>query len=525
MDNKQFYENLEELKGSAKIRISGLLRIVLVGLLVLFQLLIIFIFTYWLRGNFIYIFLLLELVAAILGIFLVNVYRNSAYKIAWLCIFIIFPISGHIMFLLWGHRLSRIRMEKQIDKALTMSSCMYLTQDEDIREEFAKKHPNQNSISRYLENHQLPLYKNNKIEYYAFGEDAFKDIFEDIKNAKKYVLVNFYIVAQGALLDELTAILKQKVKEGVEVKFMYDDFGASLRTPKDFKQKLEANGIEVGVFNPIHKYTDRLYLNYRSHQKIVIVDGNIAYTGGINLADEYVNIVNRFGVWKDSSVRVEGDAAWGFTVIFLQMWELCEKPSVEDYNYYRPTKVFEENDVFCHVIVDGPANNPENPIESLYRQIIYNAKEYLYIATPYLVIEDDLKAALITAAKAGVDVRIITPYVPDKKNVKLLTEYNYGHLLEGGVKIMEYEPGFIHSKVILNEDCGIVGTINMDYRSFYLHYECGLFMCEENTVNEIYKHFQETIEKCISIDYEEWKNRPWYLKAYQYVLNLFSVMV
>lgn len=525
MDSKQFNENLEQLKGTAKIYLSGLLRVVLVGLLVLLQMAVVFMFTYWLRGNFIYIYLTLELFAAIFGIYLVNVYRNSSYKIAWLCIFMIFPISGHIMFLLWGNRLSRKRMEKKITKSMIKHNDKYLNQEEGLREEFIKNHPNQNNLSVYMENHQFPLYKNNKLKYYSFGDHVFKDILEDIKNAKKFVLVNFFIVAQGILLDELVDLLVQKVEEGVEVKFMYDDFGASLRTPKDFKKKLEDKGIEVGVFSPIHQYTDRLYLNYRSHQKVVVIDGNIGYTGGINLADEYANLVERFGVWKDSAIRVEGEASWGFTVIFLQMWALCNKPPIKDYKIYGPTKRFQQNQVYCHVLSDGPANNPENPIESIYRQIIYNAKEYLYIATPYLVIEDDLKEALITAAKSGVDVRIITPYIPDKRTVKLLTEYNYGVLLEGGVKVMEYEPGFIHSKVIINENCGIVGTINMDYRSFYLNYECGLFMCEKNIIKKIYEDFVKTMEVCIGVDYEKWQGRSWYLKVYQYVLNLFSVLV
>ena len=319
----------------------------------------------------------------------------------------------------------------------------------------------------------------------------------------------------------LYPILKDKVKEGVEVKFMYDDFGATLRISKNFKKDLEANGIDVAVFNPIHKYTDKLYLNYRNHQKIIVIDGNIGYTGGMNLADEYANIIDRFGVWKDSAVRVEGDVVWGFTVIFLQMWELCDKLPKLDYNLYRPTKEFPQNDVFCHMVADGPVNNPENPIESLYKQIIYNAKEYLYIATPYLVIEDYLKEALVTAAKSGVDVRII----PDKKNVKILTNYNYGPLLAGGVKIMEYRPGFIHSKMIINEESGIVGTINMDYRSFYLHYECGLFMCNKEAINLVYDDFISTMKECIEINYQAWKKRPFHIKVYQYILNLFSTLL
>jgi cardiolipin synthase len=196
-----------------------------------------------------------------------------------------------------------------------------------------------------------------------------------------------------------------------------------------------------------------------------------------------------------------------------------------DYNIYRPNKVFKRNDVYCHVVADGPANHPNNPIENIYKQIIAYAKKFIYITTPYLIIEDDMRQALVTAAKSGVDVRIITPYIPDKKHVKVLTNYNYGRLLEGGVKIYEYTPGFIHAKTIINEDCGIIGTINMDYRSFYLHYECGLWMCNKDVIQVIKEDFLKTITESQEISYIDWKNRPWQLKIYQPFLNLFSTLM
>ena len=358
------------------------------------------------------------------------------------------------------------------------------------------------------------------------AEEAFEAIFDEIENAEKFILLNFYIVGEGALWDRMHKALLTKINEGVKVLFLYDDFGAMLRTSRYFRRDLENEGFEIRVFNPVYKYTDKLYMNYRSHQKIVIIDGNVGFTGGMNLADEYVNLVNRFGLWKDNAVKITGDAVWGLTVTFLQMWEASGGESGEvDYDLYCPTKSFTQNNVYCQVLSDGPANNPHNPMEEFYKQMIYCAKKVLYITTPYLIIEDDMRDALITAAAGGVDVRIITPYIPDKKNVKILTEYNYGSLLECGVRIFEYKPGFIHAKTMLNEDSAIVGTMNMDYRSFHLQYECGVWICNNEAIDTIKADLLSTIDECHEVTLEEWKKRPFYIKIYEKILNLFSTLM
>lgn len=514
----------EDLMGSTKSYLSGFLRFTLVGILVLIQMGVLFLLTYWLSESTIYFYLLIEIGSIFITVGLVNDNRNASYKIGWVCVVLVLPLTGHIMYALWGKSSSNKKIEDKILAILNHGS-QYLNYNLELSKEYALKYPTKSRMSRYMESQHFPLTKNNHITYYPMGEDAFEAIFEDIEKAKKFILLNFFIVGEGVLWDRIHYMLLQKVKQGVKVKFMYDDFGATLRTPKNFRKDLEAEGIETAVFNPIHKYTDKLYMNYRSHQKIIVIDGNTGYTGGMNLADEYVNLIDRFGTWKDTAVKVYGDAVWGLTVTFLQMWEICKNSDKMDYNPYRPTIQFENNDVYCHVISDGPANNPNNPIESIYKQIINYAKKYLYITTPYLVIDDDMRQALITAVKSGVDVRIITPYIPDKKNVKRLTNYNYGQLLEAGVKIYEYKPGFIHAKTIINEDCGIVGTINMDYRSFYLHYECGLWMCNNEVIDIIKEDLLKTIDVSIEISYQDWKNRPWYLKASQKILNVFSTLM
>ncbi|MDF2944485.1 MAG: putative rane protein [Herbinix sp.] len=513
----------EEVTGTVKGYISGFLRATIVGLLVVAQFASIIYLSFLLQEYTIYLYTGIQVLSIIIVIGLVNDNRNASYKIGWICIIAALPITGHIMFMLWGNS-RRKKIEHEILKKLKRGS-EFLEYDPEVMKGFAKKYPTKSRMTRYLESNSFPLYKNNSVKYYPMGEDAFEGIFEEMEKAQNFILINFFIVGEGVLWDRLHAILLRKLKDGVRVLFLYDDFGAMLRTPTNFKKTLENEGFEIRVFNPIHKYTDKLYMNYRSHQKIIVVDGNVGFTGGMNLADEYVNLIPRFGTWKDNAIKVEGDAVWGLTVTFLQMWEVCTSGAPIDYSPYRPTKHFEENDVYCQVFSDGPANNPRNPVENIYKQMINYAKRVLYITTPYLIIEDDMRDALTTAASSGIDVRIITPFIPDKKNVKILTNYNYGRLLESGVRIFEYTPGFIHAKTIISEDSGIVGTINMDYRSFHLQYECGVWICDKETINIIKDDLLKTMEQCHEITYEEWKNRPFLMKMYEKFLNLFSTLM
>lgn len=514
----------EELTGRFKSNLSGFLSVCLVGFLVLLQIAIIIILPFLLQNITVYFYVVLEIFSIVLILSLVNDNRSPSYKISWICIALALPISGHIMYLLWGGRDSTKRLDDNI-KQIMRHGQLFLKHNRELEETFYKEKPLEARISKYMTSQDFPLYANNKVEYYPMGEDAFEVIFEELKKAEKFILINFFIVAEGAIWDKIHEILLEKIKHGVEVKFMFDDFGAMIRTDKHFCRNLEKEGFEVQIFNPIHKYTDKLYMNYRSHQKIIVIDGNIGFTGGFNIADEYANLINRFGVWKDNGIRVEGDAVWGMTVIFLQMWEVCDGRTEINYEKYRPTEKFDSNKVYCHVISDGPACNQTNPIENIYQQMIHYSERFLYITTPYLIIEDDMKHALITAVQSGVDVRIITPYIPDKKHVKLLTNYNYGYLLKHGVRIYEYKPGFIHAKTILNEKNAIVGTINMDYRSFYLHYENGVWISDLDTIHIIEQDFVKTLEECIEISYHEWLQRPVFMKIKQAFLNMFSTLM
>lgn len=513
----------EEVTGNIKKYLSGILRAIFAGILVLIQFGLIIFLSFKLRGNTVYIYTFIQIISIIIIIGLVNDDRNASYKIGWICIIAAFPITGHIMFLLWGNKRG-----KKIDKVVLdklARGYTYLKQDPDVVKEFEKQYPDLLRLTTYLQNNHFPLFKNNQVEYFPMAEDAFEAIFEEIKKAKRFILVNFFIIGEGTLWNRMHEALLAKIKEGVKVLFLYDDLGAILRTPRKFRRHLEREGFEVRVFNPIHKYTDKLYMNYRTHQKIVVIDGNVGFTGGMNLGDEYVNLVPRFGIWKDNAVKITGDAVWGLTVTFLQMWEASDKSRPVEYEEFLPAESFPESNVFCQVISDGPANNPRNPIEDFYKQMIHHARKVLYITTPYLIIEDDMRDALITAAAGGVDVRIITPHIPDKKNVKILTNYHYGSLLKGGVRIFEYTPGFIHAKTMLNEDSAVVGTINMDYRSFHLQYECGVWICDKHTVETIKEDLLKTMEECHEITIEEWKKRPLVIKIYEKILNVFSTLM
>lgn len=522
---KDFKEaSMTNIKGRVKSNMSGFLRAVVIGLLILVQILVILTLPLLLRQYTVFFYFILEVASFFVAVGLINANKNASFKVAWMAIALLLPVSGHIMYYLWGRRSTRKKLIA--DTGLRISeSYPYIEFDSECENEFYNEHPELKGLSKYLKSYMFPLYRNNSARYYRMGEDVFNDIFHDIINAKKFVLLNFFIVAEGALWDMLHEVLLRKVKEGVEVIFIYDDFGGMIRTDKHFCKNLNDEGIRTMVFNPIHKYTDKLIMNYRTHQKIVVIDGNTGYTGGFNIADEYANLIERFGVWKDCGIRICGDGVWGLTMIFLQVLSICCPKDTIDYNKYRPDKTYEKNNCYCHVISDGPYPYDAHIMESTYKQIISGADSYVYIMTPYLILEEHMIQTLLEAVRRGVDVRIITPKIPDKKKVYMLTQYNYGPLLEGGVKIYEYTPGFIHSKVIMNESSALVGTVNMDYRSFYLHFENAVWISEEGILADIRDDFDNTFLISEDISYESWKHRPLTDKILQPVLNMFSTLV
>ena len=347
-------------------------------------------------------------------------------------------------------------------------------------------------------------------------------ILEALKNAKHYIFLEYFIIQDGKMWSSIYSILKEKAKQGVRIRVLYDDIGCFLTLPKNFPAMLHDDGIECKVFNPFRPILSSIQ-NNRDHRKILSVDGRIAITGGFNLADEYINEIPKHGYWKDTGILLSGEAAWSLTVMFLQMWDLVSGTD-EDYTLYLPPKTPHTSgnaDGFVQPYCDSPLDR-EHIGEHVYLQIINNAREYLYIYTPYLIVDDSMISALTLSAKSGVDVRIITPYHWDKHFVHLNTQAYYRRLIESGVKVYEYEPGFLHAKVFVSDDkVATVGSINMDYRSLYLHFECGVYLYKNNSIGDIKRDFLSTLKVSRQITLQECQ-RSFFVRLLQEILRLFA---
>ena len=371
-----------------------------------------------------------------------------------------------------------------------------------------------------------PLYENHEIEYMDIGEKCLDRMLEDIRNAQKYILIEFYIIAKGNLFNRIYEALKEKLAQGVKVVIIADGLGSLLRYPKHLMDDLVEAGASVKRYNPL-RFGINTYINYRDHRKIVVIDGVIAYTGGINIADEYTNEQIRFGHWKDNGIRVVGKTVESFIVAFLKNYEIATN-KVPDYKWFMDNKL--ENNLtptngYNMFFTDGP-DNRKNPSESTYIQILNSAKGYVYIYTPYLVPGPELLNAILNAAHSGVDVRILTPHKPDKWYVHLTTRSYYEVLINAGVKVYEYLPGFLHAKTFVSDDkIAVVGSINVDYRSLNLNYECGMWMYNTGTELDIKQDFLNTISMSKEITHEDIKNKSIFTKMLEAIVNTFAPLM
>jgi len=379
--------------------------------------------------------------------------------------------------------------------------------------------------ARYMERRaHCPVYDDSRAEYFSIGEDCYERMLVELKKATRYVFLEYFIIQEGEMWNGILEILKDKAAQGVDVRVMYDDMGCMFTLSKNYREELETMGIRCCVFNRFVPVMS-LHLNNRDHRKICAIDGKVAFTGGINLADEYINQREKYGHWKDSGIMVEGDAAWSMAVMFLTLWDRALQLE-EDYEQFRP-QPFNVPDAAGYVqpYTDSPLDY-ETVGHTVYLNMISKAEKYIYITTPYLILDTATNTALCNAAKAGVDVRIITPHIPDKKSVFHVTRAHYPPLLEAGVKIYEYTPGFIHAKnFVVDDQFATVGTVNLDFRSLFLHFENGVWMCQTPCIQDIKEDFLQTQKKSEKISLRRSRRLNLLVQFHRSVLRLFAPLM
>ncbi|MFW5976541.1 MAG: cardiolipin synthase [Bacillota bacterium] len=446
---------------------------------------------------FIYFYGINMVISIVAVLIILNNDMNLVYKVAWIIPVLLFPIFGIVFYMLFGGKKLGKRPKKEM-QSISKKTRELLNSHNSIIKKMELENKNAANQSKYIQNYaSYPPYLNEVAEYFIGGEKKFERLKEELKKAEKFIFLEYFIIEEGEMWNSILEILKMKIAEGVEVRIIYDDFGCLLKLPYKYNNKLEKLGIKTAVFNPLNPVLSSKH-NNRDHRKIAIIDGHTAFTGGINLADEYINLINKFGHWKDSAIMIKGKAVWSMTVMFLSMWHHLKgnKENFKKYKYNPEISHISQKkpDGYIQPFGDSPLDN-EAVSEIVYLNMINKAKDYIYITTPYLIIDSKMVTALTSAAKAGVDVRIITPHKPDKWYVHLVTRSYYKELINNGVKIYEYTPGFIHSKIFISDDkYGVIGTINMDYRSLYLHFECGVWLYDCNIIGEMKKDFLNILQ-------------------------------
>jgi len=464
----------------------------------------------------------------VVSVYILSKTEDHTYAAAWIIPVLLLPVLGALIYFSWG-RVNTGRSQLAVLRRIAEAYSSYSVQSEETMKDFEERYPEYSRISRYLSLNGFPLVRAGEYEYYPLGENYFASLIEELEKAERFIFLEYFIIADGKIWRKVHEILKRKASDGVDVRVLYDDGGSLFTVNSGFRKELEKEGIQVRIFNPMHRSIKHFRLNYRDHRKIAIIDGRIGYTGGINIGDEYANIVEKHGHWKDTAIGIRGPAVGCMTLMFLQMWDYCSGTTTLNPGQYLDagkTSDCSGCTGFVQFLTDCPSNNPKNPAEVTYLQIIGLARKYVYITTPYLIIDDLMSTALCSAAQSGVDVRIITPGIPDKWYVHATTRAFYGRLLRQGVRIFEYTPGFIHSKMIVSDDTNaLIGSVNMDFRSFYLHEECAIWLCGFSAVDAIKNDIMRSISVSKEIRWESWSKRPVIYKIVQSLLRLFAPLM
>ena len=462
--------------------------------------------------------------SVVMVLYLLNTRIDPTAKITWLIVIMLLPVFGALLFLYTqrdiGHRALKARSSQMVEQTRGK-----LSQDPDTMEALRQEAPGVASLAHYITRQGcFPVYRNSQVTYFPIGEAKFKEMLIQLEKAQHFIFMEYFIVNEGVMWGQILEILARKAKEGVDVRVMYDGTCELSTLPHDYPERLKKLGIQCKMFAPLSPFVSTHY-NYRDHRKILVIDGHTAFTGGVNLADEYINRRERFGHWKDTAVMVQGDAVPSFTLMFLQMWSMDVK--VPEYDAFLNCDTHPRKDAKGYVIPYGDCPlDSDKTGEQVYMDILNRSQKYVHIMTPYLILDGEMENALKFCAERGVDVKLILPGIPDKSVPYALALTHYRSLMSSGVKIYEYTPGFVHAKSFVADDReGVVGTINLDYRSLYHHFECACYMYGTDCIPDLETDFQETLAKCRTVTEESIKNEKFSRKAVGVLVKALSPLL
>lgn len=510
-------------KGSIRILRMIFSRMGLVLVLLLLNLGLLFSFFLWFEDFLPHIYGGTAVFIIAMVLYLINSRMDSTSKLTWLVLIMLAPVFGSLLYFFtkrdWGHRVMAQRL-----RDIQRQTADLLPSDPDLEIAMTAEDAGAASLVHYVSKAcATRLFSGTQVRYFPLGEDKFQCLLAELKKAEKFIFMEYFIIDEGVMWGQILEILAQKAKQGVEIRLIYDGACEFLLLPKGYPNKLKRLGIQCKVFSPATPIVSTHY-NYRDHRKIVVIDGHTAFNGGVNLSDEYINIGSRFGHWKDTAVMLKGDAVKSFTLMFLQTWNIDSKEA--DYDQYIMAQTIPVKEAgYVMPYGDSPLD-AERIGQRVYLDILSRAKHYVHIMTPYLILDQEMENVLCYTARKGVEVELLLPGIPDKKPAFALAKTHYKALVEAGVKIYEYTPGFVHAKVFVSDDReAVVGTINLDYRSLYHHFECATYMHGTPCITDIEKDFQSCIAVSQCMDADTIKKEKWYWRVAGYILKVFAPLM
>lgn len=503
-------------------------RTTFVALFLLIQLFVLFGTFRWLNDQVFVVYGGFTFLSAAVVLYIINKRQNPCYQLAWVIPVLVIPVFGALFYLFVELQVGTRMIARRLN-ALIEESKGYLEQDEKTMEKLYGESRRAAHLASYMKNYGgYPIYDETYAEYFPLGDEMFPKLLEELRQAKRYIFMEYFILEKGEMWNAVLEILKEKVTEGVEVRVMYDGMCCLTLLPYHYPQELEKLGIRCKMFSPV-KPALSTYQNNRDHRKITVIDGHTAFTGGINLADEYINRKERFGHWKDTAIMLKGKAVNSFLMMFLQMWNITEREPEDYARYQRNPDCYDlptlNRDGYVMPYGDSPLDD-ETVGQHVYLDMLNEARHFVHIMTPYLILDSDMITSLTFAAKRGIETIIIMPHIPDKIYAYLLARSYYEELLLAGVKIYEYTPGFVHAKVFSSDDeKAVVGSINLDYRSLYLHFECAVYLYRNQAVHEVELDFQRTLKQCQEITWQDCRKYPLARKLVGKALRLFAPLM